>query len=87
MHLIETQETYTPETLSEVRRLQYIVSKAEEFIGRFGVIGIKEAVYRVTGMGTLEGGRLPLRGKLTDSDWEMGREKWFTEIEKTEAEL
>jgi 2-keto-3-deoxy-L-rhamnonate aldolase len=75
------------EVLAEARKLQYVVSKAEEFIGKFGVVGIKEAVFRVTGLGTLEGGRLPLKGRLADGEWEKWRAQLLTDIEKTEAEL
>lgn len=61
-----------PAALEEIQKLQYVVSSAEEFIGRYGIVGIKEAVQRVLGLGTLEGGRLPLKGKLPEGDWE----KW-----------
>ncbi len=63
------------------------MSKAEEFIGKFGIVGIKEAVFRVTGLGTLEGGRLPLKGRLGEGEWEAARALWLTDIEKTEATL
>ena len=51
-------------TLEEVRRLQWKVSAAEEFIVNNGILGIREAIYKVLGMGHLAGGRLPLRGAL-----------------------
>ncbi|ROW01328.1 hypothetical protein VMCG_05962 [Cytospora schulzeri] len=75
------------ETLAEVQRLQYVVSKAEEYIGKTGIVGIKEAVFRVTGLGTLEGGRLPLKGKLPDGEWETLRELYLTDVEKSENSL
>ncbi|KUI53602.1 Putative 4-hydroxy-2-oxoglutarate aldolase, mitochondrial [Cytospora mali] len=75
------------ETLAEVQRLQYVVSKAEEYIGKTGIVGIKEAVFRVTGLGNLEGGRLPLRGKLPDGEWEQLREIYLTDVEKSESSL
>ncbi|KAK0625646.1 putative 4-hydroxy-2-oxoglutarate aldolase [Lasiodiplodia hormozganensis] len=62
-------------TLKEMQDLQFRVSAAEEFIGKNGIIGIREGIYRVLGLGNLEGGRLPLRGKLADGEWE----KWATE--------
>ncbi len=70
--LFELTETRSMEkdALAEVQRLQYVVSKAEEFIGKFGIVGIKEAVFRVTGMGTMEGGRLPLKGEI--GGWGVG---------------
>ncbi|OCK76404.1 aldolase [Lepidopterella palustris CBS 459.81] len=61
-----------PKTLKEIQAIQFAVSRAEEFIGKWGIVGIKEGVYRVLGMGTLEGGRLPLRGKLPEGEWD----KW-----------
>lgn len=73
--------------LEEMRRLQYVVSKAEEFIGKTGIVGIKEAITRVTGFGTLEGGRLPLKGKLGDEQWESLRKLYLTDIEKVESSL
>ncbi|KAF2640334.1 aldolase [Massarina eburnea CBS 473.64] len=59
-------------TLKKIKELQYTVSTAEEFVVAGGIIGIKEAVQRVLGLGTLEGGRLPLKGRLPDGTWE----KW-----------
>lgn len=76
-----------PDTLAEVQRLQYVVSKAEEYIGKTGIVGIKEAVYRVTGMGTLEGGRLPLKGKLADGEWEKLSKLYLADVEKSESSL
>lgn len=73
--------------LAEARRLQYVVSKAEEFIGKTGVVGIKDAVYRVTGLGFNEGGRLPLKGRLADREWEALRGKYLADIEGVEASL
>lgn len=76
-----------PDTLAEVQRLQYVVSKAEEYIGKTGIVGIKEAVFRVTGMGTLEGGRLPLKGKLADGEWEKLSKLYLADVEKSEKSL
>lgn len=76
-----------PDALAEIQRLQYVVSKAEEYIGKTGIIGIKEAVFRVTGMGTLEGGRLPLKGKLPDGEWDRLREIYLADVEKSESSL
>ncbi|KAK1753607.1 hypothetical protein QBC47DRAFT_326095 [Echria macrotheca] len=74
-------------TIAEIHRLQYVVSRGEEFVVRYGILGIREAVYRVTGMGNLEGGRLPLRGRLAESDWEKGRGLFLVDIENVEAAL
>ncbi|KAF4122833.1 2-keto-3-deoxy-L-rhamnonate aldolase [Geosmithia morbida] len=62
-------------TLEETRRLQWKVSSAEEFVGKFGIVGIKEAIYKVHGLGNLNGGRLPLKGSLPSgayAQWEGG---------------
>lgn len=75
-----------PQVHEEILKLQYAVSTAEEFIGRWGIVGIKEAVQRVLGMGTLEGGRLPLKGKLPEGEWENWS-KNFSRIQKIEDSL
>jgi len=72
---------------NEMRRLQFVISRAEEFIVKFGVIGIKEATYRVTGLGSMEGGRLPLTGRLGDDDWHKWHAALLGDIEKVEASL
>uniref|UniRef100_A0A0C4DIY7 4-hydroxy-2-oxoglutarate aldolase, mitochondrial n=1 Tax=Fusarium oxysporum (strain Fo5176) TaxID=660025 RepID=A0A0C4DIY7_FUSOF len=61
--------------LEEVQRLQWKVSTAEEFIVKYGVLGIREGIFRVLGFGHLSGGRLPLRGVLPEGvykDWTEG---------------
>jgi 2-keto-3-deoxy-L-rhamnonate aldolase len=73
--------------LAEARRLQFVVSKAEEFIGKTGVVGIKDAIYRVAGFGCQEGGRLPLKGKLADGEWDRLKAAYLAEIELEEASL
>ena len=75
-----------PNVHEEIQKLQYAVSSAEEFIGRWGIVGIKEAVYRVLKMGTTEGGRLPLKGKLPDGEWEKW-DKTLARIAKIEDSL
>ncbi|KAL3425252.1 dihydrodipicolinate synthetase [Phlyctema vagabunda] len=57
-------------TLTEIQTLQFNVSRAEEFVGKWGIVGIKEGVQRVLQMGNLEGGRLPLKGHLPQGEWE-----------------
>ncbi|KAK7424132.1 hypothetical protein QQZ08_008738 [Neonectria magnoliae] len=59
-------------TLEEVRRLQWKVSAAEEFIVNNGILGIREGIYKVLGFGHLSGGRLPLRGALPEGTYD----KW-----------
>lgn len=75
-----------PSALEEIQRLQFVVSSAEEYIGRWGIVGIKEGVQRVFGMGTLEGGRLPLKGRLPDGEWEKW-DKILGRIKKLEDSL
>ena len=77
----------TPEAQAEARHLQFVVSQGEEFVMRTGVLGIKEATFRVAGFGNLEGGRLPLRGKLPDGAWEKAKGMFLEDIAKTEAAL
>jgi 2-keto-3-deoxy-L-rhamnonate aldolase len=62
----------TPEALEEAQRLQFIVSRAEEYIGGTGIIGIREGIHNVLGLGNLGAGRLPLVGRLPAGEWE----KW-----------
>ncbi|KAJ4375825.1 hypothetical protein N0V83_001102 [Neocucurbitaria cava] len=76
----------TEANLQRIKELQYTVSTTEEFIGKFGIVGIKEAVKRVTGYGTMEGGRLPIKGKLPEGEWEKWSEVW-ERIQKTEDSL
>ncbi|KAK0610767.1 hypothetical protein B0T14DRAFT_606985 [Immersiella caudata] len=74
-------------TKKEILWLQYVVSRAEEFIVRYGILGIREGVYRAAGYGNQEGGRMPLRGGLTEADWEKGRKLFLEGIEATEEAL
>ncbi|CAO2652202.1 Nn.00g004850.m01.CDS01 [Neocucurbitaria sp. VM-36] len=85
MKLAETRPI-SDANLQKIKELQYIVSTTEEFIGRYGIVGIKEAVKRVTGYGTMEGGRLPIKGKLPEGEWEKWSEVW-ERIQKTEDAL
>ncbi|MBE3047177.1 hypothetical protein IMZ48_32565 [Candidatus Bathyarchaeota archaeon] len=50
--------------LEEVRRLQWKMPAAEEFIVKNRILRIREAVYKVLGFGHFSGGRLPLKGVL-----------------------
>lgn len=69
---LASQRPITDENLKQIQELQYKVSAAEEYIVKTGILGIREGIYRELGIGNLEGGRLPLRGKLPDGEWE----KW-----------
>ncbi|TEA13665.1 putative 4-hydroxy-2-oxoglutarate aldolase [Colletotrichum sidae] len=74
-------------TLEEVQRLQYAVSRAEDFIGKTGIIGIREGIIRKAGFGALEGGRLPLKGRLAEATWNSLDELLLSDIEKIEKSL
>lgn len=63
----------TEEALKEMHTLQFAVSRAEEMIVKWGIVGIKEGIYQVLKMGNLEGGRLPLKGRMPDGEWENWR--------------
>ncbi|KAH7139787.1 dihydrodipicolinate synthase [Dactylonectria estremocensis] len=60
-------------TLEEVRRLQWKVSAAEEFIVNHGILGIRESIGKELGFGHLSGGRLPLRSALAAGVFENWR--------------
>lgn len=59
-----------PDTLKEIQALQFVVSRAEEMVAKWGIVGIKEGVYRVLQIGNLQGGRLPLKGSMPKGEWE-----------------
>lgn len=86
MGLMET-EPKTAEVWAEIRTLQYLVSRAEEFVVRHGVLGIREAIFRLLGFGNLEGGRLPLRGCMAEGAWEASRAMFLVDMEKMELSL
>jgi 2-keto-3-deoxy-L-rhamnonate aldolase len=67
---LASKATLAGDDLEELRRLQWKVSTAEEFIVQNGILGIREAIYRVRGFGQLPGGRLPLRGCMTQGAYE-----------------
>jgi 2-keto-3-deoxy-L-rhamnonate aldolase len=66
----------TNEEVDERRLLQYKVSLVEELVVKFGIVGIKEAVSRILGMGDRDGTRLPLIGGIPggDKEWEHWKE-------------
>ncbi|KAM7186687.1 hypothetical protein V8F33_011674 [Rhypophila sp. PSN 637] len=72
---------------AEVWRLQFIVSCAEEFVVRHGLMGIKEAVWRVTGIGSQGSGRLPITGSMSDEEWEKAKGLFLSGIIEEEAKL
>ena len=76
-----------PSEKAELKKLQYVVSKAEEFVVKYGLKGIKEATYRVAGFGDLEAARVPVVGRMGESEWEGGRRRYLGEIEEVEKTL
>lgn len=75
--------------LEEARKIQYLVSAASELICvKWGVIGIKEAVYKILGIGNLDGGRLPIAGTVDGigGDWSV-LDETISELKKIEASL
>ncbi|KAK3989038.1 hypothetical protein QBC44DRAFT_328279 [Cladorrhinum sp. PSN332] len=71
----------------QIAALQYIVSRAEEFIVRYGIAAIKEGVFRVKGYGTPAGVRPPLVGRLKEEEWQKAREEFLLGIEAFERSL
>jgi 2-keto-3-deoxy-L-rhamnonate aldolase len=59
-----------PQNLKEIQRLQFLVSRAEEMVGKWGIVGIKEGIFQVLKLGNLQGGRLPLKGRMPQGEWE-----------------
>lgn len=76
-----------PSEKAEMMKLQYVVSKAEEFVVKYGLKGIKEATHRVAGFGDLEAARVPVTGRMEEKEWEEGRRKYLGEIEEVEKSL
>jgi len=75
------------DTLTQLKELQYTVSAAEDYIGATGVTGIKEAVKRVLGFGTMEGGRLPIKGKTPEGTWEKWQQRILGRIQDIENSI
>ncbi|KAK4222318.1 hypothetical protein QBC38DRAFT_87556 [Podospora fimiseda] len=71
----------------QIATLQYVVSRAEEFIVRYGIAAIKEGVFRVKGFGTCVGVRPPLVGRLKEEDWQQAREEFLLGIEAFEKSI
>ncbi len=71
-HLFElaARRPIEPEILKKIQEYQFVVSRAEEMIIKWGIVGIKEGIYRVLDIGNLEGGRLPLKGSMPKGEWE-----------------
>lgn len=81
--LFEKQSQDGSADTSEMRELQYRITKAEKLVVRWGTVGIREAVARIVGLGDRDGGRLPLQGGFPDGDAEWKR--WHGAIEALQA--
>jgi 2-keto-3-deoxy-L-rhamnonate aldolase len=57
--------------LDEMRKVQYRICEGEKLVARWGVVGMKEAISRMWGIGGNKGARLPLAG-----GFEGGEEEW-----------
>jgi len=79
---LASQRPLDEATLQEVRRLQWKISSTEEFIVKNGVLGIREAIYKVLGFGHLSGGRLPLRGSMAAGAYEQWGEVFGQMLEE-----
>lgn len=64
----------TKKDIEDMRSLQFRICEGEKLVARWGVVGIKEAIARVWGMGDNKGGRLPLAGGFEEGDKEWS--KW-----------
>lgn len=73
------KQSQDAESIKAMRDLQYKISRAEKLVGRWGTVGIREAVARIAGFGDKDGGRLPLQGGFPDGDTEW--QKWNGPIE------
>ena len=70
------------EEIAERRRLQYRVSCVEELVIAHGTVGIKEAISRLRGFGSVDGGRLPLAKGLGEAGWS----EWEAVVSAVEEE-
>lgn len=64
----------TERDFDEMRLLQFRICEGEKLIARWTVVGMKEAIARVWGIGGNKGARLPLAGGFEDGDKEWA--KW-----------
>ncbi|WPH05019.1 Hypothetical protein R9X50_00791700 [Acrodontium crateriforme] len=73
--------------LQEMRLLQFKICQGEKLVAKYGVIGIKEAIARVWGMGDQKGGRLPLAGGFEDANEWSKWEEIYTGLQKLEEKF
>jgi 2-keto-3-deoxy-L-rhamnonate aldolase len=69
--------------LEKAKKLQVVVSRAEEIVVRLGVIGIKKTIYS-QGFGESYLGRAPLNQDLVPGAWE-GLADYYNQIQTLDA--
>lgn len=84
LHAAAQALSLTADEAAARRRLQCRVSAMEDFVARFGTVGIKEAVSRLRGFGDRDGTRLPLCGGIPGGDGEWA--KWAPIVAAMEEE-
>lgn len=63
--------------MKEIGRLQFAVSSMEEWVGSYGIAGIKVAIAKLLGMGELEN-RAPIVNNVGDQEWA----EWKKQVER-----
>ena len=70
----------------QARKIQEVVCRGEELVVGCGVVGVKEAVSCVLGMGDTDGTRLPMKGGMPEGSWAKF-EGVVTELQKLEQTI
>lgn len=80
---VEIFKAYEDNNLEKARNLQLIASRGEELVVKFGVVGIKRAIYQ-QGFGETYLGRAPLNQDSTLGEWEK-LEHFYKEVEHADT--
>lgn len=83
---IEILELFNKGEYEKAARLQLIVTRGEELVVKFGVIGIKKAILTATGIGETYLGRAPLNQDLSEAEWNE-YSAYFSELINIEKSL
>ncbi|KAH7141049.1 dihydrodipicolinate synthetase [Dactylonectria macrodidyma] len=73
--------------LSEMQAIQLAISRGKAFFAKTGLMGIREAIIRKYGLGSLGGGRLPMKGRMADREWDLLSKPLLADLDKIEASL
>ncbi|KAM0720151.1 hypothetical protein Q7P37_004287 [Cladosporium fusiforme] len=74
--------------VQEMRDLQFKICEGEKLVARWGVVGLKEAVARVWGIGGTKGARLPIAGGFEEGDKEWAKwDKVYQGLKQLEESL